>query len=913
MIGSKWFKIDFHTHTPASADFGNGDLSQKSIKPDAWLKGAMCNGLDALVVTDHNSGMFVDLLKNELAKLDALAEKPEWYRPLLIFPGVEITVGGGLTRIHALGVFDPSTTTQDIMITLALCGITTNFGDQDHCSSSKGLPEVLKIIRDRNGVPILAHVDKEKGLLFGRDALDDELKASLMNAAALQVCSSVNMKNKCDQKIIDRFAIVAGSDAHEIGNIGAHYVWLKMGEPTIKGLAFALQDKEFCVLPEGCKDPNLLPSMYIKSISILNLSCCGRGASGAVKVEFSHRFSSLIGGRGAGKSTILESLRLVFAQDQNVIVPDEMRTLWNNFREGMVLPDSLIVTEFCSHGTLYKLKWNASDEGPTLEEFDTSRSEWIPIEAGDIASRFSVGIYSQKQLFALANNPRGLLAVIDAAIGREAWDRDWERVKSEYVRLCMRARELRNKVADIKSFETKIGDLDKKIAEYQGKGYGVVLNKYQSFKRQQSSLNVKEEIDGIVSGLTEIADRMTLPDFPELAFADADDHHREEMRSSFDALKSVVANVETQARSGARGIESAWERYVSLIDGSDWNKARQLCNIDYEKKAKALKENGDSFDLELYDRWVAERAKLAAEFSKLGQVTQEQERVLVDLREHLDELKNLRAALSKSRSDFINSVLGGNEHVQMSIIPFGDTKGMDKDIRNILGIEQDRFMLSLYSEENRSGLLSDLINWERSGTKAKDLPNMISELKSKFWGVAHGKPSGYQSQFDKRIVNIYELEPFRINELSAYWPEDKLEIRYFVGKKAHELRNGSSPGQKSAAVLAFLLSYGESPLVLDQPEDDLDNHLIMDLVVRQIRLNKVRRQLIIATHNPNIVVNGDAEWVCALKFAGEQIRIASQASLDNEMTRNSVCRIMEGGAEALQKRYNRMLGGYYHV
>ena len=98
-------------------------------------------------------------------------------------------------------------------------------------------------------------------------------------------------------------------------------------------------------------------------------------------------------------------------------------------------------------------------------------------------------------------------------------------------------------------------------------------------------------------------------------------------------------------------------------------------------------------------------------------------------------------------------------------------------------------------------------------------------------------------------------------------------------------------------MLAFLLAHGEEPLVLDQPEDDLDNHLIYDLVVRQIRENKFRRQIIVVTHNPNIVVNGDAEMLHALEFDGGQCVVRRSGSLQDEVIREEVCRVMEGGRE----------------
>jgi len=107
-------------------------------------------------------------------------------------------------------------------------------------------------------------------------------------------------------------------------------------------------------------------------------------------------------------------------------------------------------------------------------------------------------------------------------------------------------------------------------------------------------------------------------------------------------------------------------------------------------------------------------------------------------------------------------------------------------------------------------------------------------------------------------------------------------------------------------MLAFLLAHGEEPLILDQPEDDLDNHLIYDLVVRQIRENKLRRQIIVVTHNPNIVVNGDAEMLHALDFAGGQCRVAQSGSLQEKAMREEVCRVMEGGREAFERRYRRL-------
>jgi len=133
-------------------------------------------------------------------------------------------------------------------------------------------------------------------------------------------------------------------------------------------------------------------------------------------------------------------------------------------------------------------------------------------------------------------------------------------------------------------------------------------------------------------------------------------------------------------------------------------------------------------------------------------------------------------------------------------------------------------------------------------------------------------------------------------------------VKYSVSSDGRDMRSiqEGSPGQKTAALLAFLLSYGEEPLILDQPEDDLDNHLIYELIVKQLRGIKASRQLIVVTHNPNIVVNGDAELVVALHIRRGQTHPEAEGSLQDEEVRETICNVMEGGRDAFERRYRRI-------
>jgi ABC-type cobalamin/Fe3+-siderophores transport system ATPase subunit len=139
-------------------------------------------------------------------------------------------------------------------------------------------------------------------------------------------------------------------------------------------------------------------------------------------------------------------------------------------------------------------------------------------------------------------------------------------------------------------------------------------------------------------------------------------------------------------------------------------------------------------------------------------------------------------------------------------------------------------------------------------------------------------------------------------------PEDAVKVEYSPKGDGSDFRSilQASAGQRAAAMLAFLLAYGSEPLVLDQPEDDLDNRLIYELVVQQIRKNKLRRQFIIVTHNPNIVVNGDAEMIHVFDYKKGQCRVVSSGCLQDDAVREEVCRVMEGGREAFRRRYQRI-------
>jgi ABC-type cobalamin/Fe3+-siderophores transport system ATPase subunit len=118
----------------------------------------------------------------------------------------------------------------------------------------------------------------------------------------------------------------------------------------------------------------------------------------------------------------------------------------------------------------------------------------------------------------------------------------------------------------------------------------------------------------------------------------------------------------------------------------------------------------------------------------------------------------------------------------------------------------------------------------------------------------------------------------------------------------------ASAGQQATALLRVLLNQEGPPLIIDQPEDDLDSQVVLE-IVEQIWLAKSRRQLIFSSHNANLVVNGDAELVvcCDYRAAGDQSggRIKTEGAIDVGEVRAEITSIMEGGEKAFRLRKDK--------
>jgi type III restriction enzyme len=150
-----------------------------------------------------------------------------------------------------------------------------------------------------------------------------------------------------------------------------------------------------------------------------------------------------------------------------------------------------------------------------------------------------------------------------------------------------------------------------------------------------------------------------------------------------------------------------------------------------------------------------------------------------------------------------------------------------------------------------------------------------------------------------------KLKPTAAFQLTLGYPESVPIFEYQTKDGSYVPFEDASPGQQATALIGLLMNQSAGPLVIDQPEDDLDNSTILR-VAERLWSSKEKRQIIFSTHNPNLVVIGDAELVihCAYQqpVQGARVEIANQGAIDNKKICETLTDVVEGGAEAFRLR-----------
>lgn len=935
--GSRWWKFDFHNHTPASSDFDPNEIN--TLQPRDWLLAYMRKGIDCVAVTDHNGSDWIDRLQMELKEIEREEPQVEGYRPLVLFPGVEITTADSL---HVLAIFGPEVSRSVLDGLLVGKLKLSNSGKPTaELMFSESISTVIDCIHELNGLAIAAHVENDKGLLQGRadtsGAFSPNQSARLIDDVLpkLDGLEFQSLENDCYRHFANRIAgkaLVSGSDwPHNSVNAGSRFCWVKMSEPSFDGLRLALLDPESaqCRSDEKPDDPQPLPGQWIQSITLKNMHL-RRDGHGQLLLEFNPAYNAVIGGRGSGKSTVLECLRLALGRENELRKLGDDSEIWKTFegfrreyvqrdKPGMMLPDTLITVEVIKGKAesvqRFQYSWSKQSDGrfaTQVMRFDECNWQATGLDEMQASALFPVKIFSQKQILALANNPQALLEYIDDSIRdqKRTWLQQFDERKAALLAARLRVRTLKKELEKKPALELDYKEASRKARVFANANFGHLLRSFQRASQQQRALDdffqlLKNDVDGLRGGVDQAANLAAT----ELTQFLAESPAELTARDSAMALKNQLVD-EYQVIAGiVTAMQGLLDTAQHDLAASAWNTENQKHILAYQHESERLKSEGinSAEDAALA---VSSEERLSKQLAQIKafEVELEQAKQVVETASRA--LTACRVELTQIRKQFIAGLFEQNNMLKVSLRSLASAKSEVGRFREILRLGGgESFAAAIWQEneeQNLSGVLWDVINV----TDSQLIAGRLEELKQSLEEMNEKKHDALvlHSRFRAELVRRIEGLPCEVfDELAGWFPEDEVTLEYRPSQnKPYKNINQASAGQKTAAMLSFLLVHGDEPLLLDQPEDDLDNALVSELVVEQLRKNKVHRQLLVVTHNANIVVNADAELVMTMDFDG-QINLASAGGLQETSVRRDICRVMEGGEEAFRQRYKRIL------
>ncbi len=928
--GSRWWTFDFHAHTPKSID-----AFRKTPCADLkdWISAFMRAGIDCVAVTDHNSGDAMPDLQRALAELEF--DQPAEFRPLTLFPGVEISVQGG---VHILALFDPGKGRDDIIRLLGAVDYRGAHGDSNGVTH-KSVTEVLQIIHDMGALAIPAHVDEAKGMFveLSGQSLSAVLRSPHVAAIELRDAKFAKPGAYNAEKV--RWPEVLGSDTHHFASSGdprfpgSHFTWVKMDRPCLAALKLALHDGNAFSLrrsdecPPG-HNPNTAPQLWIESLSVSDARLMGNGSK--AEFRFNPWMNAIIGGRGSGKSTLVHFLRLATKRDTDLDFSEgqadsRVRTTFENFAQigsdtqpGALRANTVAEVIVRKGAQRFLLRWQQTDRGVAVSAWEPSSQSWKPASSQDVVDRFPLRIFSQDEIAAIAENPEALLRRVDESIGKTEWKARYAAVENRFLETLSKIRALRLRVSEKDRLVGQQEDLTRQLAAFEKSEHAKIRQAFQKASRQKrEAAALLEAFKALASRVGALKDDLLLHDLPDGLIEPANSADQELHAADARLRRSLAQAVITLG-----GVENAMHSEAAAVEAtlatSPWSGAVKAAEQAHDTLMAALKAQGVT-DPAAYSNLLAKRQIVEKQIKEIHGIEAEIAKLVEEARRDQARLVEMRAELRNLRETFLARELQGNRYVRIRLVPFGHEASknqIEAELRRELQCPDTRFASAIRDREKGSGFVEQLFQGledlpqDQKDARVERLLQRIQTFKQQVLSAASGKPHDLGGHLGNHLSGRFKNRPEGLDRFRIWWPEDALVVSYSRtgdGKNFVNLSGGGSAGEKAAALLAFFLAHGDTPLIIDQPENDLDNHLITDLVVAQLQSNKERRQIIVVTHNPNIVVNGDAELVHAMEFRNGQCRAKISGALQEEAVRSEVCDVMEGGRSALKSRFQRLI------
>ncbi len=875
--GAIWLRVDFHLHTVKDKEFNFTDNPNEFL--NQYIEKLKLQNIRIGIITNHNK-----FDKDEYINLRKKALKEE----IWILPGVELSVNDGANGIHCLIVFDNDqwlTGSEDYInqfLTSAFEGVANRENENTRCNYH--LNDTLKKLDDhslngRNSFVIMAHVEQKSGFLKEFDggriqqfAKDETFRNFVLAFQKFRTADKLpSLKNWFNNKVP---AFVEGSDCKSIEEVGrAHQQnekdkksFIKIGAFNFDALKYALLDCENRLVTS-----EIVPKIekaYLKSITFTTAKWKQK------KTSFNPGMNNFIGIRGSGKSTLLETVR--YALDipigKNSHEPKYKEKLIQNFLgSGGKMEIELIDKHGCTF-----IAEKIYGESTSIYEIKINQSRELQQNLKINAIINKPLYYGQKDLSDIGGET-STEDLISKLMGDKLSPvrHEIEEQNIKIAGLIAEVKKVDKQLGQKEEIEAKKASIEKDMKVFKELEIDKKLNKQIEFNKDRNRIENILEFEKIL--ITEVQNILTENKNSFSGYTTYESKENTELfkkayesfskfQQAFLKLSEIVKQLQTEGTNLENIQKTFTEKYEELKEEfSEIKRTINLPNIEADTYVKLSKD----YDLQI------------AKLNEIKKLNDRKKLLVKNLTEALTELKNLWHKEFKITQDEIEKL----NQEQLSRVG-QETPAIKIEIE--FKGNKDKFLQFLASYCRGSGLR------ETHYEQIVEYPDLI-EIYNDF------KTEG--SKINKILSGGNTLHNFRqkfldnISEFLTYRIPDKFTI-FYKGRPLQE----HSLGQRASALIIFILTLKENDLIIiDQPEDDLDNQTIYDDVITELKILKDKSQFIFATHNPNIPVLGDCEQVISCSFNNDFVDI-KVGSIDNKVIQQNIVDIMEGGDDAFNQR-----------
>lgn len=794
-----------------------------------------------------------------------------------VFPGFEATSSEG---VHVLVLFEPVCTVGDVERRISECGVDARTGHSEPCMLT--VVELLARVVSWGAVAIPAHVTSGAGLLTNlqgqarvRAWTCPDLHAVALNGAVPESVRKIVEDKDPQYRREHPLAVLRACDINGPGDVGKPYAtsWLKLSSPTVTGLDTAFRASSTRV---STQDPAEHAGQRLTAIAWEG------GFLDGVGLRLNDGLNVLIGGRGSGKSTVLESIR--FALGLQPVTPRAQEQHAGVVSTVLGTAAKVTLLAECPSPTRRRLRIERT-VGTAPRVFDADTGDALVAPPSEFLP--GVEVYGQRELADVADDKARQTAVLERLLPPTPQDG----IGQLQRRLTDNREQLLAVAAESEQVDEQLGRLavvEEKLTAYADTGAPAALAVQQANQREAGLLATAEQrVAEAAVGIEALRDAATV-DVAFLSLAARQDlPHAGLLAEAVTALSALGSGLRQLTGQAEVLLSTAQTRLAEVRQR--WTAATASDDVRLDEVLRALRVAGvDAGD---YLPLLAQREQLHA--------AREAPRRLAERRAQLlDERRRVLDQLEEQVSERTRALDRAGRRAEKELRLLRVAVRQELDVERLVGLAREQAGGRLDKIDEALRGRADV-----SGRALSDLARRGSVVLAEQLGVPEAQA--------RRLVDAGEELFLRMEEVAASpVPVIELDIAE-EGPAVWRPLEALSMGQKATALLLLLFVSGDAPLLVDQPEDDLDNRFVSEGIVPRLRDGKAHRQFLLSSHNANIPVLADADLIAALATERDGSRLQALlpaehvGSLDDEPVRELVEELLEGGKAAFETRRYR--------